>query len=264
VAGVIEYQEKSTLIHGLNPLTKMSWAFLILILSFIYTDFRYLMGVLMSVFLIAWLGGVFKEVVRLLKGLAIFAFILFALQILFFKSGTVILTLLPVGNGYLFITDQGIFFGLAMAFRMLAVIISFMVFLMTTRIQDLLNVLVEKVKVPYDVSFMVLMAIRFIPTFLNELNQISDAQKARAFFVNSWNPIKKIKAYIPISVPLVLLSLKKAKQMAVAMETRGYGAEKRTYFRELNLGLRDFVAMGMTLLALTAGIFFRVTGFGTI
>lgn len=264
MAGVIEYVVKSSPIHGLNPLSKLAWALLILVLSMIYTDYRYLACLFLSVLLVAFFGGVFKEIARTFKGLAIFALILFVMQILFFNSGTVVFRLLPMGRGYLPVTDQGILLGTAMAFRMLLVIVSFMVFLTTTRTQDVLNVLVEKMKIPYDFSFMVLTAIRFIPTFLNELGQISDAQKARAFVIESWNPVKKIKAYLPISVPLVLLSLKKAKQMAVAMETRGYGAGKRTYFRELSLGSKDFVFIGIVFLVLALGIALRLKGLGTI
>lgn len=264
MAGVIEYAVKDTFIHKLNPLSKMAWALLILVLSVIYTDYRYLAGLFVSVLMVAWLGRVFKEIAGLFKGLAIFAFILFIMQVLFYQSGTVILILLPIGKGYLPVTDQGILLGMAMAFRMLAVIVSFMVFLTTTRTQDILNALVEKAKIPYDFSFMVLTAIRFIPTFLNELNQISDAQKARAFVVESWNPVKKVKAYLPLAVPLVMLSLKKARQMAIAMETRGYGAGKRTYFTELSLGSQDFAIMGAIFLVMAMGIAIRVAGYGTI
>ncbi|MEN6327251.1 MAG: energy-coupling factor transporter transmembrane component T [Syntrophomonas sp.] len=264
MAGVIEYANKETVIHKLNPLSKMAWAILILVLSVIYTDYRYLAGLFLSVILVAFLGKVFDEIAGVFKGLAIFAFILFLMQILFYQPGNVVLTLLPIGKGYLPITDQGILLGVAMAFRMLAVIVSFMVFLSTTRTQDILNALVERARIPYDFSFMVLTAIRFIPTFLNELNQISDAQKARAYVTESWNPVKKIKAYLPLAVPLVLLSLKKARQMAIAMETRGYGAGKRTYFTELSMGAQDFIVIGALFLALATGITLRVIGFGII
>ncbi|HEX3011959.1 MAG TPA: energy-coupling factor transporter transmembrane component T [Syntrophomonadaceae bacterium] len=264
MAGVIEYTAKDTFIHKLNPLSKMAWALLILVLSVIYTDFRCLLGLFLSVLLVALLGKVFKEIAGVFKGLAVFAFILFLMQILFYQPGEVIFTLLPMGKGYLPITDRGILLGIAMAFRMLAVIVSFMVFLSTTRTQDIFNALVEKAGIPYDFSFMVLTAIRFIPTFLNELNQISDAQKARAFVVESRNPIKKVKAYLALAVPLVLFSLKKARQTAIAMETRGYGAGKRTYFTELNMGLQDFIAIGAIILVLAMGITLRISGFGII
>jgi energy-coupling factor transport system permease protein len=113
-------------------------------------------------------------------------------------------------------------------------------------------------------TVMVLTAIRFIPTFLNELNQISDAQKARAFVVETRNPVKKVKAYLPLAVPLVLSSLKKARQMAIAMESRGYGAGKRNYFTELSMGSQDFAIISIIFLVMAMGIALRVAGFGII
>lgn len=262
MAGVVEYQPKDSPLHRLNPLAKMAWAFLVLALSMIYTDYRYLAGVFFSVLLMALLGGVFREVSRLFKGLFTFAFILFLMQVLFLHTGTELFKLIPLGRGYLAVTDGGVSFGLAMAFRMLSVVVSFLVFLTTTRTQDMLNTLVEKLRAPYDFAFMVLTAIRFIPTFLAELKQISDAQKARAFVVEGWNPATKVKAYLPIAVPLVLSSLKKARQMALAMETRGYGAGERTHLRELFIKGSDIAFIALNILILAAGIAVRAAGYG--
>lgn len=262
MAGVVEYLAKESPLHRLNPLAKMAWAFLVLVLSMIYTDYRFLITLFVSVLLMARLGGVLSEISRLFKGLFTFAFILFLMQVLFFHAGTELFKLIPLGPGYLGITDLGIEFGTAMAFRMLSVVVSFLVYLTTTRTQDMLNTLVEKLRVPYDFAFMVLTAIRFIPTFIAELKQISDAQKARAFVVEGWNPVNKVKAYLPIAVPLVLSSLKKARQMALAMETRGYGAGERTHLRELAVVGRDIAFIALTVLVLAAGIAVRLAGYG--
>ena len=262
MAGVVEYLPKDSSLHSLNPLAKMAWALLVLVLSMIYTDYRYLIALFVSVLAVAMIGKVLTEISGLFKGLFTFAFILFLMQVLFFHTGTELFKLIPVGKGYLGITDQGLKFGVAMAFRMLAVIVSFLVFLTTTRTQDMLNTLVERVRVPYDFAFMVLTAIRFIPTFITELKQISDAQKARAFVVEGWNPVKKTQAYLPIAVPLVLSSLKKARQMALAMETRGYGAGERTYLRELTVSVTDIIFIAVTGLLLAAGIAGRLAGYG--
>ncbi len=264
MAGVVEYLPKASPVHRLNPLAKMAWALVVLVLSMTYTDYFYLIVLFHSVLAVALCAGVLREIAGLFKGLFTFAFILFLMQVLFFDAGTELFKLLPVGRGYLGVTDQGIEFGVAMAFRMLSVVVSFLVFLTTTRTQDMLNTLVEKLRVPYDFAFMVLTAIRFIPTFIGELKQIADAQKSRAFVVEGWNPVNKIKAYLPIAVPLVLSSLKKARQMALAMETRGYGAGRRTYLKELTIVGTDIVIIVLAVLLLVAGITARLAGYGTM
>lgn len=258
----MKYVDKNSWLHSLNPLSKIAWATLILIAALIFSNFYYLAGIFLSVLFVAVTARIIRETVPMLKGLFIFASILFLMQVLFYPGGTVLFHLIPAGNGYLGVTDQGIMFGLSMSARMLAIVTSFLVFLSTTRTEDLTIIMVEKMKIPYDYAFMMLTAIRFIPTFINEVQQISQAQTARGFAIEGWNPVKKIKAYLPIVVPLVLLSLKKAERLALAMETRGYGIGKRTYLREPQFAIKDGLVTVACILLVGAGIFARIKGYG--
>lgn len=261
---VIEYQRADSFVHHLNPLTKMVWALAVMTISILFTDYVALAVLLGIILGAALLGKVMPAVAKAYKGLVIFAFILLLIQVFFYREGYTVFHLLPIGEGYLSVTDQGLKFGLSMALRMLVIVTSFLIVLTTTRTQDMMAVLVEKVKLPNDIAMMILMSIRFIPSFLGDLKQISDAQKARAFVLEGWNPIKKLKGYFPIAIPLVLMSLRKAQQMVLAMETRGYGAGPRSYLRQLSWGYRDGISFAVILVGLGMGIVLRIQGIGII
>ncbi len=260
---MLEYQPGDSLIHRLHPLTKMSWAVVILILSLLFTNPVYVAVIVLSVWLAAYGAGVFPFLVHLFKGLLVFALILFMIQVFFYDEGQIYFYLVPLGKGYLPVTERGVFLGLAMGLRMLAIASSYLVFLAVTRTRDLLSALVEKAKLPNDVAFMILSALRFIPSFLNDLHQIADAQKARAFVLEGANPIRKVKAYLPIAVPLVLMSLKKAERLALAMETRGYGRGPRTHLYELKAGIMDVTAVAIMVFVTALGVILRIQGFGS-
>ncbi|HWJ02663.1 MAG TPA: energy-coupling factor transporter transmembrane component T [Verrucomicrobiae bacterium] len=264
MSAVVEYQPVKSLIHDLHPLTKMLGASAILILSLIYSNPVFLAAIYGSVLIVAWIAGVLPALSKLFRGLFLFAFFLFIIQVVFYDEGPVYFHLLPLGTGYVAVTETGVVIGVAMGFRMLSIITSFLVFLAATRTQDILNTLVEKLRVPGEMALMILTSIRFIPTFLRELKQISDAQRARAFVSEGWNPVRKVKAYLPIAVPLVLMSLQKAQHLVLAMETRGYGAGPRTHLRELALGGKDLIAVIGLVLILSGGILLRVKGYGVL
>lgn len=264
MSAVIEYIPRDSLIHRLNPLTKILWSFIVLGVAIIFDHYNYMLAVMAAVLVTAYVGKVFKEISRFFKGLIVFALILFVMQVLFFTDGKTLFHLIPVGKGFLGVTREGILVSMAMAFRMLAILLSFLVFLATTKIQDMVNILVEKLKIPYDYAFMFMTAMRFIPTFMGEIKQISDAQKARGFVLEGWNPVKKVKAYLPISVPLVLLSLTKAQQMVLAMETRGYGAGERTHLRDVKINVIDILVIIVLIVLFILAVTVRLKGYGTI
>ncbi len=261
MAAAAEYIHRNSPVHRLNPLTKIFWALLILAVGLLFNDYRYLLSLLASVVIVAAAAGILKNLLPLAVGLSVFALILLLIQALFYNQGQVLFYLNPVNN-VLAVTDLGLLSGVAMAARMMALVLSFLVFLATTRTQDIVLTLVEKLKVPYDYAFMFMTALRFIPTFFGEVRQISEAQQARGHAVEGWNPVKKIKAYVPVAVPLVLLSLNKADQLAMAMETRGYSGGQRTYLREPIMRGVDYSLTAILTLILAFSVAARLTGHG--
>ena len=107
----------------------------------------------------------------------------------------------------------------------------------------------------HELAMMMTIALRFIPTLLEETNKIMSAQKARGADMESGGLIQRAKALIPILVPLFISAIRRAEELALAMECRCYhGGEGRTRMRQLHLGGRDWVASGVMAACLAAVI----------
>lgn len=261
MAAAVEYISKNSPVHRLNALTKIVWALVVLVAALMFNDYRYLLALLASVLMVTLVARVLGDLRPAALGLFIFALILLLIQSLFYNEGRILFYLIP-GANYIAVTDKGLLSGIAMAARMMTLVLSFMVFLTTTRTQEIVLTLVEKLKIPYDYAFMFMTALRFIPTFLGEVRQVSQAQQARGHALEGFNPIKKIKAYAPVTVPLVLISLNKAEYLAMAMETRGYGGGPRTYLREPRMGNSDYCMIILLFLFFVLVVSLRWAGYG--
>ena len=158
------------------------------------------------------------------------------------KEGDVIFEL-----GWLQIYEEGLRQGIFISLRfLLLILITSLLTLTTTPIEitdgleTLLNPL-KKLKFPvHELALMMSISLRFIPTLMQETDKIMKAQTARGVEYNS-GPIKdRIKAIVPLLIPLFISSFKRAEELAVAMEARGYkGGEGRTKYRQLTWGMPD-------------------------
>jgi energy-coupling factor transport system permease protein len=107
--------------------------------------------------------------------------------------------------------------------------------------------------VKFEFAFAMSMAMRLVPTLAQEAYAIMDAQKARGVELDKGNPVKRIRNIIPIIVPLIIVSIRKALSIAESMESRGFGAsKKRTYMDKLKFRKRDWAVV---LISLTMLIF---------
>ena len=107
----------------------------------------------------------------------------------------------------------------------------------------------------HELSMMMTIALRFIPTLVEETDKIMSAQKARGADIDSGGIIKRVKALIPILIPLFISSFKRAEELALAMESRCYrGGEGRTRLKQLKAYFRDYMATAVTALVLASVI----------
>ena len=115
---------------------------------------------------------------------------------------------------------------------------------LTDGLELLLNPL-KKIKVPvHEMSMMMSMALRFIPTLIEETDKIMSAQKARGADFETGNLMRRAKALLPILVPLFVSSFRRADELAIAMESRCYhGGEGRTRMKTLKMQGIDFAAL---------------------
>ena len=104
----------------------------------------------------------------------------------------------------------------------------------------------------HELAMMMTIALRFIPTLIEETDKIMSAQKARGADIESGGLVKRIKALIPILIPLFISSFKRAEELALAMESRCYrGGEGRTRMKQLKAKARDYIAVLVCLVVLS-------------
>ncbi len=263
---MLEYIPLSSPLHRLHPLTKLIWAFAMLILTLVFNNPWYLVGVVLSVVVVSFIGRVGKETLSYLSALLVISGVVFILQVLFRPEGRVLFTIFPekwpLVGGALPVTDGGIRYGFAVSLRMLGLMSTMPVLLTTTQPRDIVMALVDTLHVPYDYAFMFTTALRFMPVILSEVNTISQAQRSRAYAIEGWNPLKKLQALGPIALPIVFIAIEKAERLGLCMELRGYGNKNRTSLRTLRLQALDFVALGVVTTGTIASLVAAVMGYG--
>lgn len=182
--------------------------------------------------------------------------ILTALLNMFYTAGT------EICSFWIFtITVEGIKAAFYMILRILMLITCTLILtyttspiLLTDGLERLLSPL-KAIRLPiHELSMMMSIALRFIPTLISETDKIISAQKARGASFDSGNLLEKAKALVPVLVPLFISAFRRADELAVAMECRCYhGGEGRTRLRQLRMGGNDiwFLCASAALCALT-------------
>jgi energy-coupling factor transport system permease protein len=263
---MMEYVHRRSIIHSLNPLTKLIWSVVILVLSLMLDSPWYLAAIILSVVVVGFIGRVGRETILYLGTLLAISIVIFMFQIWFRPGGQVLFSVfppsLPVVGGWLPVTEGGVLYGIAMSLRVMCIISPFSVILSTTQPRDIIMALVEQLHVPYDYAFLFTTTLRFMPVIGAEVNTISQAQRSRAYPVEGWNPIRKIQALIPISLPIVFIAIEKADRLGLCMDLRGYGSKNRTYLHKFELRLADWLALTLMLVVTIAGVAIAITGYG--
>src|SRR5690554_1249594 len=258
----VEYLAVESPIHRLNPLTKLAGVISFFTLGLVFSNPLILLGIMLAVFLLYFIAGAGRILRNYLKPLLGVSIFILLIQALFSHEGIELFRYIPKDLPVLgwigAVHQESLLLGLTIVTRMGVFAFSLPLLLATTQPRDLILGLVDKLKFPYDYAFMLITALRFIPTLFVEMDQIFQAQSARGFDLKAQPLPKRIKSYLPLVVPLVMTALKKAERLAVAMETRGYGLGNRTYLRKLSFGADDcFVCAGFCCLILV-GVGFKI------
>ena len=194
---------------------------------------------------------------RLLRPVAFIVALTALFQIFFTRGGPTLFEL-----GFLEVHEGGLRMGLFLALRILLLVSAAGLLTATTApvaladgIEDLLSPL-KKLRFPaHEVAMMMTIALRFIPTLQEEAQKITRAQAARGADLSEGGLLKRVRAMLPVLVPLTIGAFRRADELAEAMESRGYrGGEGRTRYRELRFRPRDALALVAAALVLVGGI----------
>ena len=193
-----------------------------------------------------------------LRPIIFFAVFTFVLQVLFNKQGDLVFSM-----GFIEVYTEGISFGFFLSLRLLLVVVVSTILTLTTKPTDLTLALeslfkpLKRVKVPVaELALMISIALRFIPTLLEETQKILKAQASRGVDIREGKFREKIMQLLSLLVPLFILSFKRADDLANAMEVRGYVPSRtRTSINRLAWRLSDTVLLSVGLILLGVGIF---------
>lgn len=230
-------------LHRMDPRAKILLTVAYIVQIFIIRNaFSFLLTIAFLVFVIALSKIPFKTVLRGVK--PILPLLLFtAILNLFFVTGT------PIFSWWIItITKEGIELSILMAVRIVCLIIGASMLTYTTSpiaLTDALERLLKPLKVirfpVHEMAMMMTIALRFIPTLIEETDKIMSAQKARGADLETGGLVKRAKALIPILIPLFVSAFRRAEELALAMECRCYhGGDGRTRMKQLRFSSVDF------------------------
>ena len=249
-------------VHRLDPRAKLVFVFAFIIVVFLANNpitYGILMVFTLFVIMISRIKLFF--LINGLKPVIFLMLFTFILHILFTREGAVIVELGPLK-----IYEEGLRQGIFISLRFLVLVFMTSVLTLTTSpisitdgIETLLNPL-KKLKLPvHELALMMSIALRFIPTLMDETDKIMKAQMARGSDLSAGPLLDRIKAIVPLLVPLFVSAFKRAEDLATAMEVRGYkGGEGRTRYRQLKWGIGDTVIL--IVLAVLAVVLFMYRG----
>ena len=251
-----QYFPGTSLAHRLDPMTKLLLTVIYIVALFCAKSFFSYLLIALVLFTGIKVSGVApKALVRGLKPI-LFIICFTAVLNLFYTPGE------TLASFWIFkITKEGIFTAFFMVLRITMLIMGTFLLTYTTSpialtdgMEALLGPL-KRVRVPvHELAMMMSIALRFIPTLIEETDKIMSAQKARGADFESGNLIERAKALVPILVPLFISAFRRADELAVAMECRCYhGGEGRTKLHVLRYKPRDYLVLA-AYAAVLAGV----------
>ena len=253
-----QYVPGNSLVHRLDPRMKITIIFLFVIFVFFANNIPSYS--ILTAFAIVTVILTKIPIRFILKGLTPVWFLIiftFILHLIVTKEGTVLVELLgfKIYSGAII---QG--FAISLRFFLLILITSLLTLTttpieITDAIEDMLHPL-KKIKFPvHELALMMSISLRFIPTLLQETDKISKAQASRGVDFRTGPMKERIKAIVPLLVPLFVSAFKRAEELAMAMEARGYqGGEGRTKLRQLKVRKMDIIVL-LFFLLIIAGLF---------
>ncbi len=246
-----QYYPADSVIHRLDPRTKLLTTLMYLISLFIAGDYlAYLAAAVYIGCLIALSRISLKYMFRGIRGI-LFLLLFSVVLNLFMTPGRVIFSF-----WFLRLTEEGLLQAGRMAIRLTLLLLGSSLLTYTTTPTGLTDGLeqglsfLKLIKIPvHEIAMMMSIALRFLPVLTEELDKIERAQMARGADFESGNVIQRAKALIPVLVPLLVSAFRRAGELATAMEARCYhGGEGRTRMKPLHFGGTDYLFMGVALL----------------
>lgn len=265
----LEYHYEDTIIHNLNPLTKVLMFGLAMTLAGFYWDLRYLVFILVIALIFVIIARVPK------KWFAPFGvFVIGSLPLTIalsvaqanpelFKviprdlAATVVLSFSIPFVGAFNLTYGGLCWGLATVFRLAILMLLTYTLIYTTSVSELID-LFTRLKIPAALIYVVMTAYKFVPYMWRTVSNIINAQKLRGWEMDSRNPIKLFKSVGPLVVPLVNSTIKTIDEVSIAVQIRGFMTGKITPIHEFKFSLLDVILSILSVGLFSIGMYYLI------
>ncbi|MCC8073014.1 MAG: energy-coupling factor transporter transmembrane protein EcfT [Clostridiales bacterium] len=246
-----QYFPGNSPIHKMDARMKIILTLILIVSIFICKNIFSLLTVIAATLAVTAISKIpFKTIFKSVKPLAIIIIITAVLNI-FYGSGEPLVTI-----GKLKITADGISTAIFMAVRIITLVIISSLLTYTTsptELTDAIERLMKPLKIfkidVHTIAMIMTIALRFIPTLIEEIEKIMAAQKSRGADMESGGLIHRAKALIPVLIPLFVSAFRRANELAYAMECRCYrGGEGRTKMKVMKMETRDYIALTVVIL----------------
>jgi len=254
-----------TIVHRLDPRFKLVLTIVYITALFLARGlFAYILMFIILTTCLILSKIALRSVFRGLKPVFFIITLTVVLNVFFIRGETVLFEW-----RFIVITQEGLLTAAFMAVRLMMLIVGTFLLTYTTSpialtdgLEQMLSPL-KKIKLPvHELAMMMSIALRFIPTLIEETDKIISAQKARGAEFDSGGIVKRAKAIIPLIIPLFVSAFRRADELAIAMESRCYhGGEGRTRMKVLKACPRDYISLFLGALVITAVVLLRSVEF---
>ena len=262
-----QYFPGQSVIHRMDPRMKLVLTLFFIVFIFVCHNFWSLGLMVLALGVTVALSRIsIRTILRGIKPVVIIILFTAVLNVLYIRTGDLLWEW-----KFLHFYTGGIYTAIFMVIRILALIVASSLLTYTTSptlITDAIERLLSPLKFMrsgvHTIAMMMTIALRFIPTLIEEFDKITSAQKARGADLETGNILERTRALIPVFIPLFITSFRRAYELAYAMECRCYhGYEGRTRMRQMKLEARDYIAL-VLVLAVLAGIILLNHFFGRL
>lgn len=249
----------SNLATRFHPVTRIVWLIGALLLLIVFNDPLYLF----IIFLLVSVTAIFvcRAGPKLVKAFPLLTVFMVASLIIwppFVRSGIDIFRLGPYS-----ITEIGALYAFAMGIRISGTVIVALAFA-SSMLPEEFSYGLRYLRIPAVISFTLSLAFRLLPVTAETTSRVVEAQKARGVRFDG-GPVRRLRLYLPLIIPVILLNLRRTDQMAVALELRGFAPSRRPVpHNPPRWYFRDALALCLLMLAVVVAVITRLTGYGAI
>ncbi len=263
----IVYFKANSFFHKMDPTFKMIWIILISIFAFLKNvepNYSSVINQLITYIIVVIIALTLCKIgfIRYIKSMSLFiptAIFILIYKALFYPYTTTKPFTSFYELSFIKITYEGLYEGIGVALRILILTSLSMIFMLTTEPKRLVQSLMQVAKLPYRIGYTLFAALRFIPLAYEEHKNITNAHLVRGVGFSRIGLFSKLNLLKSSVIPLLISGIRKAQDVSIAMDSRGFGAyKKRTIIDEIKVRNQDRIFVIITLFLLIFYIFFLI------